>query len=684
MSEGKDMFSFPTAVKIILFTLCSLLLLGCRQEAVVVETETAVPIQPTPTLTPDPTLMMTETAVAVPTETIEPTAVVMTPEPTATSTPLPEPTPIQPLVTGDVPYDPEQTYMLQVPDAQSLANLFHDWALTRSYATQFDVFFINEDIQRHYPSGLPELIPIMTDPSFVHSFRDSHDEVSQSFDFNYDLTGDGVNDIIEVGNYGNGRGAYWESRIYAWDGERIVLLERLDFPVFYGRPDIEVRDSNGDGIHDVYMPIARHNEAFDCDWSETIIYTWPDGQAQHEYINHEAPDTAQCNLWRIIDFPPMSSAERIELLTHTLTLPEMQNPTTWDTNFKALVLIHLGMAYAAENDFEQATAVLDQLLTLPADSEIVQAIQEIYAAEQERPLAFCHQLIKSSEQFKGNFGQLFSYGTVYGRSSGAYDEDDLYLPAICHFSISQLTLPGDEPPGDTLRNLGIVYKDAQTVNLDDDSELEWVGILKEERNHLVIFELVDGFWHLGDMLPAYAGEGFLAVTLVEKDVTGDGEDDVLALLTQNIHCPNEDSPQPKQQIFMLETKDESANFQPSVSACDDVSFAPEDIDPSYFNRIEREPTWKQLGRLITLNTAVSQQTDPDIPNQITQLLNYLPTDDPEAEPFREHLTYLLGYHYELSGDAETAVATYLDLIQQAPSSPWSWLAWARLEAETNR
>lgn len=30
---------------------------------------------------------------------------------------------------------------------------------------------------------------------------------------------------------------------------------------------------------------------------------------------------------------------------------------------------------------------------------------------------------------------------------------------------------------------------------------------------------------------------------------------------------------------------------------------------------------------------------------------------------------------------ETAVATYLDLIQQAPSSPWSWLAWARLEPE---
>ena len=33
---------------------------------------------------------------------------------------------------------------------------------------------------------------------------------------------------------------------------------------------------------------------------------------------------------------------------------------------------------------------------------------------------------------------------------------------------------------------------------------------------------------------------------------------------------------------------------------------------------------------------------------------------------------------ETIGGVETAVSTYLTLIQQAPNSPWSWLAWARL------
>ncbi|MCL4261892.1 MAG: hypothetical protein KJ069_01685 [Anaerolineae bacterium] len=83
--------------------------------------------------------------------------------------------------------------------------------------------------------------------------------------------------------------------------------------------------------------------------------------------------------------------------------------------------------------------------------------------------------------------------------------------------------------------------------------------------------------------------------------------------------------------------------------------------------------------VLQLSNAVLAQTDPTIPTQITDLLHYLPTDDPEARPYREHLTYLLGYNYELSGDEDTAVSTYLSLIQQSPTSPWAWLAWARLE-----
>jgi hypothetical protein len=102
------------------------------------------------------------------------------------------------------------------------------------------------------------------------------------------------------------------------------------------------------------------------------------------------------------------------------------------------------------------------------------------------------------------------------------------------------------------------------------------------------------------------------------------------------------------------------------------------------------PEWKTLDNFLAtdqslytysqeLQTAVLTQPNPDIATKITDLLAYLPNDDPEAQPYIEHHTYLLGYHYELRGDAANAVTTYLTLIQQAPTSPWSWLAWARLE-----
>jgi hypothetical protein len=80
-----------------------------------------------------------------------------------------------------------------------------------------------------------------------------------------------------------------------------------------------------------------------------------------------------------------------------------------------------------------------------------------------------------------------------------------------------------------------------------------------------------------------------------------------------------------------------------------------------------------------LKRAIFAQTDPNILDKITSLLNYLPSSDPDAQLYREHLLYLLGYHYELIGEERSAVSTYLSLIQQSPASSWSWLAWARLE-----
>ncbi len=764
-----------TAVLITLITLFSLLLFGCRQEKEeMLATVTAVAQQPT--ATPSPTIVVTKTAVSTHTITPTPTFIplqtaTLSLTPTRFPTITPTPT-VPPFIVGDVPIDPNLNYTLQPPDRQLLAGLFHD---------QFDSTFIDEDIKRYYPTGLPELVPIMTDATFYvdyyqsralfnligqgvvgqlnemqidlevddmphfsgyrigasqielngdegsewlltisseryrfiahlpllineeglfqiipNDFRvHSYDDPPQNLNFDYDLTGDRLNDIIEVGNYGNGRSAYWESRIYAWDGERIGLLERLDFPVFYGNPNIDVRDSNGDGIDDIYNPITVHDVGFFCHWAETVIYTWPNGQAEHEYINHEPPDTAKCHLWRVTAYPAIMGEERIALLTHALSLPAMQNPTIWDSNFKAFVLIHLGMEYVAQNDLAQATVVLDQLLTLPSDSTIVQTIQEIYEAEQKRPFAFCRQLILNPDRLSLNsFGHAFS-NTSLGYA-GVYDESAPHLPAICdldhvlHQYLANMPLPAELPPSQTLNELGIEYQFAQQINLDDDPELEWVGLLSSQLARPVIFDEADGNWQEIWLELSYDDQ-FVGLKLVETDVTGDNQPDVVAILANELPCSSAESPSIRATLKLLYTKDSSAEFSPAYSDCNnDISFEPKAINTDYFRRRELIPMWKTLSDFTAtesilwqyvaeLDTAVFTQTDPNIVAKITELLNYLPSNDPEAQPYREHLTYLLGYHYELSGDENHAITVYLDLIQQAPSSPWSWLAWARLE-----
>ncbi|MBK9053103.1 MAG: tetratricopeptide repeat protein [Chloroflexi bacterium] len=76
---------------------------------------------------------------------------------------------------------------------------------------------------------------------------------------------------------------------------------------------------------------------------------------------------------------------------------------------------------------------------------------------------------------------------------------------------------------------------------------------------------------------------------------------------------------------------------------------------------------------------LSPEHSTTLPEDLIALINYLPPDDPEAHYLILQLTYMLGYTYEQEGREEEAIATYLALIQQAPESPWSWLAWARIE-----
>lgn len=768
-----------TAVCITLLTLLCLLLLDCRQEEEGVATVTAVSQQPTatmtiiPTVAPSATIVATKTAVVFDTPTSTPTQTGLDITPTSTFIPSRTPTPtVPPRISGEVPYQTNTTFELRPPDPQLLANLFHD-----QFRSSFR--FIKSDIDHYYPSGLPEIMPIIQDPTFSYHNVDydglyweiikqgiigylnaeqielenvpelnlprydiyatqieingyepkefilqvsyeqyrkivfiplftnqdgqyelvpneiplfSLENAPYGFIRDYDLTGDGLNEMIQVHSGGLGSYTYWETNIFTWDGTQIALLEQLDEGLFYSSPVYEVHDVNGDGIDDIVSPYrlypdVGYKRGFDCSWSATKIYSWPNGEAQHYFIDPsdpDAPNSPECDLARTVGHPIITGTERIELLTHTLSHSDMQTPSIWYTNFKALVLIHLGMEYVAEDNFEAATAVLDQLLDLPDDSDFVQVVQEIYKQDGERPLRFCYQLVDRIEPSEfSEFGQYLTYGDIFGSVDRDPTSGNLYRPALCDYyrivrnRLQDSPLSADKMPSEILAELDIELRFVQSTNLDNDAELEWFGVSEKHMPSLVIFDRMGDWWNLewGSAVQPVAP---VDLEIVTTDVTGDDLEDVIAVVTNLVECGNELAPRTR--VVLLYSAEVSGEFKPTYGYCDEgISYELPAINEEYFYRTKAYPIWRNLSDFNELQTAVLTQTNPNIATKITDLLSYMPTDDPEAQPYREHLTYLLGYHYELSGDEAKAVTTYLNLIQQAPSSPWSWLAWARLE-----
>ena len=186
------------------------------------------------------------------------------------------------------------------------------------------------------------------------------------------------------------------------------------------------------------------------------------------------------------------------------------------------------------------------------------------------------------------------------------------------------------------------------------------------------------------------GDGF------EYQIHEEGESAyVIGRLNERMRCSSGGPFFVLPQLFLVQYSQEQFDFATIFTFCDSVDERPlsEITAADFAPDPPRPPTWRSLLREATgqdewewlrdTQTAVLTQTDPAVPEKITQLLTYLPSDDPDAQPYIEHLTYLLGYFYELSGEEETAVTTYLDLIQQFPTSLWSWLAWARLEPVEN-
>lgn len=515
--------------------------------------------------------------------------------------------------------------------------------------------------------------------------------------FTDDLTGDGTNEIIIYNDtYMSGNGNDNSLNIYSWSENELESFPYIGLAYYSlseDEPTFEVKDFDSDGLKEILVT-RRQPGNFDCYLESTHAYIWHEDDWKVSQLS--VTDTPECNLWRS-GFSSNTVDEDIELLEKALET--LEPALTADFDLIALARLRLALAYFVKGEFPEAQRILDSLSDLPEESKFTQLLREAYNDADKEPLQTCRNLIDVADQTLltdiGNY--IINYQAIQGWVEGGYGD----LPnrsTICNIAkiaeqiIADTDFPASASPPDVLAQKGVHFDFATAVNLDADPELEWIGILEPQIGKTTTFDLGEEGWvydidHLYTLTKNYE--------VSEQDVTGDGKEDVIALVTEEDYCFDIEKLTLQQSTQLLFTEDESAKFYGSRFPCDSVELLTlEDVGADDFSAypFNSQPEWKTLENYPQtdlslyqygqeLQTAVLTQTDPAITTKITDLLNYLPGDDPEAQPYRQHLTYLLGYHYELSGAEEEAVTIYLDLIQQAPSSPWSWLAWARLEPE---
>ena len=530
---------------------------------------------------------------------------------------------------------------------------------------------------------------ILGDPIHSYSYLSWPDNWINNIHTEHDLTGNEVEEIIiEMSTYYSGTGTDTTFDIFSWQNDAVIQLENISVFEIDG---FEIADLTGDGITDL-QTINNHYRNFGCEWSEIDTYSWPNQVSQHIDPEDSVPDTAVCNLWQAAQpYNIGRNPDKEDNYPYLLrSVTQFQEGEQFSSDLHAYALSQLAFAYLEQGLNEKARETIDQIYELPHQSSYAQYLQQHDTTGSMIDL--CRNLnVHAQQALDTELGNYLNEAATYGRGYMWEDPAKAHICDLRYIVLKQLqngSLPSSKRPTSALEEISLQLDFAHSANIDDDPELEWIGILESETPWLIVFDDVNNIWHVSLLDDLFYP--IIALELGQQDVTNNGQLETLLAMSFE---PSYGAPfhtiwvlgQGEEQLEILGSHSDFAAF-PDVHQ----------VDTSLFNlkqtelELEPEPDWQKLdgfeieessikSYVEKLTDNVITQTDPNITTKITDLLNYLPTDDPEAQPYREHLIYLLGYHYELSGAEDNAVAIYLDLIQQNPDSPWSWLAWARLD-----
>ncbi|MBE2224738.1 MAG: tetratricopeptide repeat protein [Anaerolineae bacterium] len=547
---------------------------------------------------------------------------------------------------------------------------------------------------------MPGLLPVVRQSNmeyalFPNNISRAHFPEYTNILTDYDLTGDGQQDlIIDIGSGAGGVIAH-RLEVYSWGASAIVQLANIDAEdgKYAGTPQVEIDDYNEDGFSDIRV---THQKWMDlgCRYEEVKLYSWRGTEPQYSQTSN-IEDKLECDAARaitqnlssqsiyigdvILSPENLSVDERITMLNRSLTNTTVETAPFVD--YIALLRLHLAMAYQSKGENELALDTMVSINDLP-HTPFVTAMQDTFLATEEDIVSTC-RLMYQDEWFRtldmnANDDLLAQLGMLrnYGYPTTALQRRMCPFPMVIAGSLERLSLPVNLSPEAAFAANHIEILFQHEFNIDEDPENEWLVIVESAAPQVVVLDAVGDTWQLyrlAELIPPVTDIQVQAIT-----DTLDGNPVLLLQVTQNIYswfCWGDQ----QTDILTIGLSEGVYELVDHTTACADDSLPihSDNLDNNFYE----SPTdffYNQQINQIEEMILSGERPFPDLQNELSDLIDTLPNNTPSRQLMHNRLLYLSGLTYELAGDDDQAVATYLDLIQQSPSSPWSWLAWARL------
>ena len=518
----------------------------------------------------------------------------------------------------------------------------------------------------------------------------------------YDFTGDGVSELLftRIEHFGAGLSGV-SIGVYGWGKEQLDLLVSPSFNVYYadGTVEYEIADMNNNGLSEIRV-FWHWNEGYTCKWEQIDTYEWNGIEFQKSVFGDIPPNTAVCNVARGIKGSAnlrepeeqLSTDERIHYLTNGLEELTIENAPFVD--YIAFVKLQLGMLYATQGKNEEALNTLGEILELSSEENpFAQMIAEQLQIEPNSPLRLCNLLQKSieleSEKWLSSDITEFITFEVYPAFSQIAPEQICPLDTLIMNQLDLFTLSVKNNPEDYFLQIGLPFIPIHHDDIDNDGFYEWIGYFDLNRSPIIIIDNDESKWTAQTIYKVYSSQSLIDYQIIEKNITADDTTEILLMLElEDVQYLNTNH------VLILLGQNENEveqldriNYYEEVPVLESITledFTANDVLPSAWELLEAEfnidGNFGLYVHDLTRRSLAQEQPSTTL-NEIQILLSYLPKDEPDAElqSLRHHLLFLIGYHFELAGEEETAVTHYLNLIEEAPDSPWSWLAWARLE-----